>query len=100
MINKNYIELDNIIVVGWVNNTLDQALSRKNIISRLKNIGIWPLDLKTMDEITMHSSLYIVVNQTKEKQDDDYQSNQEEDGEMEWVEQNVAKEFNCRTYNS
>jgi hypothetical protein len=62
MINKKYIELDNIIVVGWVNNILDQALSRKNIISRFKNIGIWPLDLKAMDERTMHSNLYIVVN--------------------------------------
>jgi len=29
MINKNYIELDNIVVVGWVDNTLDQTFSRK-----------------------------------------------------------------------
>jgi hypothetical protein len=60
--NKNYIELDNIVVVVWVDNTLDQAFSRKNIISRFKSIGIWPLDPKVMDERTRHSSWYIVVN--------------------------------------
>jgi hypothetical protein len=46
-----------------------------------------------MDERTWPNNLYIVVNQIKEEQNDDYQSNQKEDGEMEWVEQNVVEEL-------
>jgi hypothetical protein len=38
-----------------------------------------------MDERTWPNNLYIVMNQTREEQNDDYQSNQE-DGEMEWAE--------------
>ncbi len=33
------------------------------------------------------------MNLIGKEQHDDYQSNQEEDGEMEWVEQNATKEF-------
>jgi hypothetical protein len=43
------------------------------------------------------------VIQTKQKQDDDYQSNLEEDGKMEWAKQNVIidqYDFNYKTYNS
>ncbi len=61
------------------------------------------LDLKAMDERTRSSKLYIIVNQTKQKQDDEYQSDQEEDGEMEWATQNVVVDqynFNCKAYKS
>jgi hypothetical protein len=40
MINRNYIELDKIVLVGWVDKTLDQALSRKNIILKFRSTGI------------------------------------------------------------
>jgi hypothetical protein len=66
MINRNYIELKKIVLVGWVDKALDQAPSRKNIISRFKSIRIWPLDPKVMDERTDPNSLYIIVNQTRE----------------------------------
>ncbi len=46
-----------------------------------------------MDERTRPSSLYTLMNQTRKDQDDDYQSNQEEDGEMEWAKQNVVEEL-------
>jgi hypothetical protein len=82
------------VLVGWVDKTLDQALSRKNIISKFKSTRIWPLDHKTMDEIIRLSSLYTILNQTREEQDHDYQSNQEEDGEMEWAKQNGTKKLN------
>ncbi len=68
-----------------MNKALDQAFSRKNIISGFKNTGIWLLNPKAMDERTRPSSLYTLMNQTRKDQDDDYQSNQEEDGEMEWA---------------
>ncbi len=56
-----------------------------------------------MDERTRSSKLYIIVNQTRQKQDDDYQSDLEEDGEMEWAKQNVVVDqynFNCKDYKS
>jgi hypothetical protein len=52
-------------LVGWVDKTLDQALSRKNIILKFRSTGIWPLDPKTMDERTGLSSLYKVMNQIR-----------------------------------
>jgi hypothetical protein len=63
MINRNYIDLENIVLVRWVEKTLYQTLSRKNIISRLKNTKIWLLDHKAMDEkIRPSNLLYIVMN--------------------------------------
>jgi hypothetical protein len=93
MINRNYIKLDKISLARWVDKALDQALSRKNKISRFKNTRIWLLDPKAMNERIRPSSLYTIVNQIREDQDDDYQSNQEEDGEMEWAKQNVVEKL-------
>jgi len=62
MINRNYIELDKIILVGWVDKTLDQTFLRKNVISGFKSTRIWLLDPKVMDEIMKLSSLYTIVN--------------------------------------
>jgi hypothetical protein len=42
VINRNYIETNMIILARWVDKAVDQAFSRKNIISRLKSTGIWP----------------------------------------------------------
>jgi len=44
-----------------------------------------------MDDVTRSNSLYIILNQTKEEQDHDYQSNQYEDWEMEWAKLNGTK---------
>ncbi len=46
-----------------------------------------------MDESTWPNSLNAIVNQTRKEQNVDYQSNQKEDGEMEWAKQDVAKEL-------
>jgi hypothetical protein len=63
MINRNYIDPENVVLVGWVDKALDQALSRKNIILGFKSTRIWPLDPKAMDErIRPILLLYIVVN--------------------------------------
>ncbi len=45
-----------------------------------------------MDENISPNKLYTLVNQTKEKEDDDYHSN-DEDGEMEWTHDASTKEF-------
>jgi len=65
MINRNYIEPEKILLVGWVDKILNQALSRKNIILKFKSKGIWPLDHKAMDERTRPKNLYKVMNQIR-----------------------------------
>jgi hypothetical protein len=67
MINRNYIELNKIVLAGWGGKTLNQTFSRKNIISKFKNTRIWPLHLKAIDEVIRPTSLYIVLNQTKKE---------------------------------
>jgi hypothetical protein len=66
MINRNYIKRNKIVLVGWVDKALDQALSGNNIISGFKSTRFWPLDPKAMDERTKPRSLYILVNHIKE----------------------------------
>ncbi len=57
-------------------------------VQKYKDLAM--LNPSPMDAKIRPSSLYTIVNQTKQKQDDDYQSNQEEDVEMEWEKQNVV----------
>jgi hypothetical protein len=61
MINRNYIELNKIVSARWMDKTLNQTLSRKNIILRFKSTRIWPLDLKAMDDRTRLNNLYTIV---------------------------------------
>jgi hypothetical protein len=46
-----------------------------------------------MDHKTSPNSFYIVHNQTKKEKDDDYHSNENDDGEMQWVENVVVEEL-------
>ncbi len=83
--------------------TRPSILKKKYHLKVQKYKDLATRDLKSMDEKTRSSKLYIVVNQTRQKQDHDYQLDQEEDGEMEWVEQNVVVDqfnFNCKVYKS
>jgi hypothetical protein len=66
MVRKNYTKLDKITLARWVDKALDLALTRKNIISRFKGTGIWPLNLKAMDSKTSLNTLYTLQNQAKE----------------------------------
>jgi hypothetical protein len=45
-----------------------------------------------MDEKNSPNTLYTLMNQTKEKKDDDYHSN-EENGEMQWTHDASTKEL-------
>jgi hypothetical protein len=58
MVNNNYSKPDKITLVAWV----DQTLVKKNIISRFKITGIWPLNSKAIDEKTTPSTLYTLIN--------------------------------------
>jgi hypothetical protein len=77
--NRNYIELDKIALARWVDKALNHALIRKNIMSRFKGTGIWPFNPKAMEEKTSPSTLFTLVNQTKEDDDDEDHSNEEDD---------------------
>ncbi len=54
---------------------------------------IWPFYPRAMDHKTSPNSFYTLQNQTKGKKDDGYHSNENDDGEMQWVENIVAKEL-------
>jgi hypothetical protein len=82
MVNDNFTEPNKITLLGWVDKALDQTLTKKNIISRFKVIGIQPLNLKAMEEKTRLSSLYITVNGSKEEGDD--KTSNEEYQDMQW----------------
>ncbi len=48
MFRSNDMEPYKITLVGWVDQALEQSLTKK-IESRFKNIGIWAFNLKAMD---------------------------------------------------
>jgi hypothetical protein len=50
MAKNNYVEPNKIALVGWVDKVLDHILIKKNITSKSKDIRIWPLNFKAMDE--------------------------------------------------
>ncbi len=58
MVERNYIEPNKITLARWVDKTLDLALTRQNIMSGFKGIGIWPLNPKAMDSKTSLSTMY------------------------------------------
>ncbi len=82
MVNDNFTKRNKITLLGWVDKVLDQILTKKNIISRFKVIGILPLNPKAMEEKTRLSNLYIIVNESKEKRDD--KTSNEEYQYMQW----------------
>jgi hypothetical protein len=59
-----------------------------------KDLAINP---RAMDNKTSLNSFYTLQNQTKEKKDDGYHSNENDDGEMERVENVVAKKLINKT---
>ncbi len=62
MFKRNDTKPKKITLIDWVNKTLDQALTRKNIMSRFKGIGIWPLNFKTMDAKIGPGTIYSLQN--------------------------------------
>jgi hypothetical protein len=53
-------------LVGWVDKTLDLALTKTNIMSRFKGTRIWPFNPRAMDSKTSFNTLYTLHNQAKE----------------------------------
>ncbi len=70
MIKNNYCKPDKITLASWVDKSLDQTLIKKNIMAKFKTTRIWLLNLNTMDEKTNPSSVYTIVNVTRDENDD------------------------------
>ncbi len=61
MLQNKFSELDKIILVGWVDRTLDEFMTNKNIISRFKVTRIWPFNPKAMDAKIGPTNIYTIV---------------------------------------
>lgn len=58
MVRNNHRELYKCTIVSWVYKSLYQTLSKKNIKSGFKIIGIWPFNPKAMDGKTRPFKIY------------------------------------------
>jgi len=58
MVENEYQEPKKITLVGWVEKTIDELLTKDNISSRFRVINIWPLNLKVMDKRTQLLTIY------------------------------------------
>jgi hypothetical protein len=58
MVVNRYQELNKITLVGWVDKTIDQLLTKDNIRSLFRVTNIWPLNPKAMDKRTQSSTTY------------------------------------------
>jgi len=65
MASNNYIEPNKITLANTVKKVLNQTLTKKNIFSKFRVIGIWSLNPTTMHEKINLSSLYTSNNTTQ-----------------------------------
>ncbi len=63
MVKNNHWKL---ISVDYVNNTLDQSLSRKNIKNGFGGARIWPFNAQVMDDNIKPSGLWTTTNISNE----------------------------------
>jgi hypothetical protein len=52
MVVNRYQELNKITLVGWVDNAIDQSLTKDNIKLGFMKTNIWSLNPRVMDERT------------------------------------------------
>jgi hypothetical protein len=62
MFKSNNMEPDKIFLVGWVDHTIDQSFTKKNIKVGFKATCIWPFNPKAMDNKIRPSKIYITIN--------------------------------------
>jgi hypothetical protein len=61
-----------------VDQALKQSLTKKNIKSRFKTLGIWPINPKAMDSNIKPSKVYIITtNINNAKSEEDYTTKEE-----------------------
>ncbi len=62
----------------WVDKTIDQVLTMKNIMLKFKITRIQPLNPKAMEDKTSLDNLYTLVNVNKEEEDDTTSNEEDE----------------------
>ncbi len=62
MSKSNYMELNKITLIRWVDQALDKSIMEQNIRFGFRVIGIYPLNPRAMDNKTGPSNIYIVVS--------------------------------------
>jgi hypothetical protein len=106
MASNNYIEPNKITLANKIKKALNQTLTKKNIFSRFRVVGIWPLNLTAIHEKTNLSNLYKSNNTTTSTQGEDgnFTSNEKnekdekEDNNIQWEKQsNTTKLINIST---
>ncbi len=50
MVKTNHLEPYKVTIARQVDKTFDKSLSKQNILNRFKAIGVWPLNLRAMDD--------------------------------------------------
>jgi len=56
------MEPNNIILVGWVNQDINQSLTKRNIKVGFMTTNIWPFNPKVMDNKIQSSKIYITAS--------------------------------------
>jgi hypothetical protein len=77
MAKNNYLELNKVALIAWVDKALQQSLKKENIKSRFRVFGIWPLNLTTMVGKIGLGDVFTTVE--KEKHEISYHSNATDD---------------------
>jgi hypothetical protein len=79
MSKSNYMELDKITLIGWVDQALDKSITEQNIKFGFKVIGIYPLNLRAMDNKIEPSNIYTMV--ANEHEGEEEESNEQLEGD-------------------
>jgi hypothetical protein len=91
------MEPNKITLVGWVNQALKKSLTKQNIKSGFRTIGIWPLNPKTMDNKIRPSKVYTITNMNNVGNEKNYTTEEEAENNPQWGEKFVAKKFLHKT---
>jgi hypothetical protein len=59
---NNYIEPNEITLIGWVDQALDKLITKQNIRFGFRVTRIYPLHPRAMDNKTRPSNIYIAIS--------------------------------------
>jgi hypothetical protein len=79
MLKSNYMELDKITFIGWVDQALDKSITEQNIRFGFRVIGIYPLNPRAMDNKTEPSNIYTMVANEHEGEEEESNEQLERD---------------------
>jgi len=68
---SNYMELDRITIIGWVDQALDKSITEQNIKFGCRVISIYPLNPRAMDNKTKASNIYNMVANAHEGEEEE-----------------------------